>query len=159
MCPCGGIHNRSRTGPARHREHTPRVCWRARGWTQLASRRGGHVRYLRSIVVVMSLASLPIGLARPAFTAAGDLDTSFSGDGKLTTDFGSKQDFALGLALQADGKIVAAGVSAANGTNPKFALTRYNADGTLDTTFSGDGKVTTDFQSGNLDAANGVVAQ
>src|SRR5439155_1705439 len=107
----------------------------------------------------MSLASLPIGLARPAFAAAGDLDTSFSGDGKLTTDFGSKQDFALGLALQADGKIVAAGVSAANGTNPKFALTRYNDDGTLDTTFSGDGKVTTDFQSGNLDAANGVVAQ
>ena len=117
------------------------------------------MRSLRSIVVVMSLASLPIGLARPAFAAAGDLDTSFSGDGKLTTDFGSKQDFALGLALQADGKIVAAGVSAANGTNPKFALTRYNDDGTLDTTFSGDGKVTTDFQSGNLDAANGVVAQ
>jgi len=38
-------------------------------------------------------------------------------------------------AIQADGKIVAAG-----GSNSRFALVRYNPDGILDTTFGGDRK-------------------
>src|SRR5207302_1293849 len=52
-------------------------------------------------------------------------------------------------AIQFDGKIVAAGYSNAHG-NYDFALARYNADGTLDTTFGSTtlgstGKVLTDF--------------
>jgi uncharacterized delta-60 repeat protein len=43
---------------------------------------------------------------------------------------------------QADGKLVVAGYSY-NGSNDDFALVRYNADGSLDTGFDGDGKVTT----------------
>jgi uncharacterized delta-60 repeat protein len=43
---------------------------------------------------------------------------------------------------QADGKLVVAGYSS-NGSNDDFALARYNADGSLDTGFDGDGKVTT----------------
>ena len=44
--------------------------------------------------------------------------------------------------IQADGKIVVAGTAS---DYDDFALARYNADGSLDTTFSGDGKLTTDF--------------
>ncbi|MGW9368634.1 calcium-binding protein [Streptomyces xanthophaeus] len=72
------------------------------------------------------------------YNADGTLDTSFSGDGKVTTDLGA-MDTAQDVVVQADGRIVAVG-----GSSPGvFSLTRYNADGTLDTSFSGDGKVTT----------------
>ena len=72
----------------------------------------------------------------------GTLDTSFSGDGIVTTDIGNLGDFATSIAIQSDGKIIVAGNSLTSG-NYKFALVRYNTDGTLDTSFSGDGKVTT----------------
>ena len=72
----------------------------------------------------------------------GSLDTSFDTDGKLTTAFGTGNDEATAIALQSDGKIVAAGHSRI-GTNKVFALTRYNTDGSLDTSFDTDGKVTT----------------
>src|SRR5262249_38593742 len=67
------------------------------------------------------------------------------------TDFNKKNDSANVVAIQSDGKIVAAG-SAANAQASKnfFALARYNVNGTLDTTFGGNkakGKVTTDFGS------------
>ena len=48
------------------------------------------------------------------------------------------------MALQADGKIVAVG-STSTGSDGDFALARYNPNGSLDTSFSGDGKQTTDF--------------
>ena len=69
----------------------------------------------------------------------GELDTSFSDDGLLTTDFGGS-DYGNAVALQPDGKIVAAG-----GSDSSFAVARYNADGSPDLTFSGDGLLTTDF--------------
>ena len=74
----------------------------------------------------------------------GSLDTSFSGDGKQTTDFGGFSG-ASGVALQGDGKIVAVGDAGGGTTGFDFALARYNPNGSLDTSFSGDGKQTTDF--------------
>lgn len=79
-------------------------------------------------------------------TTAGVLDTTFSGDGKLTTDFFSNPglpspDFAMSVALQPDGKIVVGG-EAANFGSSKFAVARYTVSGVLDTTFSTDGKAT-----------------
>ena len=54
------------------------------------------------------------------------------------------------MAIRSDGKIVVAGASNASlNTSPDFALAVYRADGTLDTGFGGDGRVTTDFGSGN----------
>ncbi len=73
----------------------------------------------------------------------GSLDPSFSGDGKQTTDFGGN-DAAIGVAIQGDGKIVTVGGAAGPGFSD-FALARYNPNGSLDTSFSGDGKQTTDF--------------
>ncbi|MDO9104182.1 MAG: putative Ig domain-containing protein, partial [Methylovulum sp.] len=74
----------------------------------------------------------------------GSLDSSFSGDGKLTTALGSGEDYAYAVSVQADGKILVAGYSS-NGGNEDFALVRYNSNGSLDSSFSGDGKVSTDF--------------
>ena len=45
------------------------------------------------------------------YNADGSLDTSFDGDGKVTTDFGTLDDAAYGVAVQADGKIVAVGAT------------------------------------------------
>ncbi|HZT59119.1 MAG TPA: hypothetical protein VFA21_10875 [Pyrinomonadaceae bacterium] len=88
----------------------------------------------------------------------GMLDTTFGTGGKVTTDFNSTSDRVWGVALQPDGKIVAAGetVSAVfPGTND-IALARYNSDGSLDTTFGGTGKVTTDHGAGANNAAYAV---
>ena len=62
------------------------------------------------------------------------------------------------MAIQADGKIVAAGVAADQARDSKFALARYNSDGTLDATFGVDGKVETDFTPRD-DGAAGVAIQ
>ena len=85
----------------------------------------------------------------------GDLDPSFSGDGKVMTTFGG-WDTGDAVAIRPDGKIVVAGTSRRSGDND-FALARYNANGSLDTSLSGDGKQTTGF--GDDDSATGVVIQ
>jgi len=82
---------------------------------------------------------------------AGDLDTTFGTNGIVITDF-SYTDIAKAITIQTDGKIILAGTS-----NNNFALVRYNTDGSLDTSFSGDGKVTTDFASGGIDSANSIL--
>ncbi len=74
------------------------------------------------------------------YNSDGSLDTTFNTTGKLTTTVGTADDFCYGLALQGDGKILAAG-SAVLGGKTDFALVRYNTDGSLDTTFNGTGKV------------------
>ncbi len=82
------------------------------------------------------------------YNADGSLDDSFDGDGKVTTDIGSDTDAASALCIQEDGRIVVAG-SSYNGADDDFALARYNTDGSLDNSFHGDGKVTTDIGSDN----------
>src|SRR4029077_8399001 len=83
------------------------------------------------------------------------LDTSFSGDGKQTTDFGA-QDRATGVAVQSDGKIVVVGTTTEAGFSV-FALARFNPDGSPDTSFSGDGMQTTNFSA--QEGATGVALQ
>ncbi|MCK0505535.1 DUF4347 domain-containing protein [Aromatoleum anaerobium] len=73
----------------------------------------------------------------------GSLDTSFDSDGTVTTDLGWYGDEGRSVSVQADGKILVAGSSGG-----KTALARYNTDGKLDTSFSGDGKVTTNLGEG-----------
>ena len=99
----------------------------------------------------------PHDFALARYNRDGSLDTTFDGDGKVTTDFSAREDEAFAVAIQGDGKIVAAGSSIGPGALD-FALARYNADGSLDTTFDGDGKVTTDFAGGD-DQARGVAIQ
>ena len=73
----------------------------------------------------------------------GTPDAGFGSMGKVLTHFRGGFAGALGgLALQADGRIVAAGTAH---DFLGFALARYESDGSLDTTFSGNGKVVTHF--------------
>ncbi len=98
------------------------------------------------IVVTGSTGTLTASnFALARYNPNGSLDTSFSGDGKQITGFGAEtNDQANGVALQGDGKIVVAGSTSSFGGSD-FALARYNPNGSLDTSFSGDGKQTTDF--------------
>ena len=96
-------------------------------------------------------------LAVVRYNPDGSLDTSFNGTGKVTTGIGAGDDGANGLAVQPNGKVVAGGWTY-NGSNYDFALVRYNADGSLDTSFNGTGKVTTAIGAG-WDSANALVLQ
>jgi uncharacterized delta-60 repeat protein len=87
----------------------------------------------------------------------GSLDVSFGGDGLVTTDFGGEENI-RGVAIQKDGKIVTAGAAFLGGSDD-FALARYRKNGTLDLSFDGDGKVTTDFGTDGDDEAAGVAVQ
>ncbi|MEI7801624.1 MAG: T9SS type A sorting domain-containing protein [Bacteroidota bacterium] len=72
----------------------------------------------------------------------GTLDNSFGTNGVVTTDFNGTGDVVNGISIQADGKIVAAGYATPSGGGATdMAVARYNSNGTLDTGFSGDGKV------------------
>ncbi len=106
-------------------------------------------------IVVAGYANNDFAVAR--YNANGTLDASFDSDGKVTTAIGSGSDKGYELAIQPDDKIVVAG-SSNNGTNNDFALARYNADGSLDTSFDSDGKVTTAIGSAG-DAAYAVTLQ
>ncbi|MGH8577949.1 MAG: delta-60 repeat domain-containing protein [Gammaproteobacteria bacterium] len=64
-------------------------------------------------------------------------------EGVVLTDFGAPSG-AEALVLQPDAKLVAAGRFSFFG-GADFALARYNADGSLDASFDGDGRVLTDF--------------
>ena len=151
---------------------------------------------MRAVLALLIGATLAV--AAPAAAAGSPFDTSFDGDGKVTTDFGAT-DVADDVAVQPDGKIVAAGHEGRqlrrvrrralqHGRQPRhelqrrrqgrvsggfatgseayavalqpdgkivvagyvgsiawstreFHLQRYNTDGSLDTSFSGDGTV------------------
>lgn len=84
--------------------------------------------------------------------AAGDLDTDFDVDGKVTTQFGGSEDVATSVVLQPDGKIVCAGYSA--GATTIAFIARYNVDGSLDASFGTAGKVTQDFGAGFTEATS-----
>jgi uncharacterized delta-60 repeat protein len=85
----------------------------------------------------------------------GTLDPTFGSGGLVNTDFadlsenGNSDDFVYAIALQPDGKIIAVGTMDGAmtychlGTRPVAA--RYNPDGTLDSTFGGDGRVRLDW--------------
>jgi len=93
------------------------------------------------------------------YTPAGALDTTFSGDGKATIDVGGGDNGSFGgVAIQPNGKILVAGY-AWNGADYDFAVYRLNANGTLDTTFSGDGRAVFGFGAGRQDFSNDLALQ
>ena len=92
------------------------------------------------------------------YNTDGSLDPGFGIEGKVITDFSGTNDEALGVAIQADNKIVAVGGSPSPATNNDFVLARYNTDGSLDNTFGNGGKVSTDFL-GEYDRATAVAIQ
>ncbi len=77
------------------------------------------------------------------YTTDGSLDTTFNGTGKVTTEMGGSFDCASSVVIQSDGKILVAGQTEGASGRSVFAVARYNGDGSLDTTLSGTGKLTT----------------
>jgi uncharacterized delta-60 repeat protein len=94
------------------------------------------------------------------YSSAGVLDATFGTGGKVITDFAGYQDIAMGVAQQADGKILVGGQTqtGASFDTEDFGLARYNADGSLDSGFGANGRTGTDF-FGLADVANAMVVQ
>jgi uncharacterized delta-60 repeat protein len=100
-------------------------------------------KYVYSVLAVL------IAMALALHAADGDLDVTFGIGGEVSTAFLGGNDYAFALALQSDGRIVAAGsTSPVNGPPSGFALARYNPDGSLDNGFGSGGKVITAYSTG-----------
>jgi uncharacterized delta-60 repeat protein len=92
------------------------------------------------------------------FKRDGNLDRTFGHRGRTITDLTGpgNSDVASALAVQADGKLVAAGMAFVGGVGTDFALARYETNGNLDPSFGTAGTTTTDFANSE-DAATAVV--
>ncbi|MDP1677509.1 MAG: T9SS type A sorting domain-containing protein [Bacteroidota bacterium] len=91
------------------------------------------------------------------YNSNGTLDNTFNFNGIVTTEVGLSTDEGNSVAIQGDGKILVAG-SSNNGVDEDFALVRYNTNGTVDSTFDSDGRVTTAFGT-SYDIGRSVVIQ
>ena len=111
------------------------------------------------LVILGSLAIASCGGGGGGETPAPTyLDTTFGTSGKVTTDIGSATvDSVAAIAIQQDGKIVVVGNS--NGTDSDFAMARYDANGSLDDSFSGDGMHAEDIHANDIHANDIVPGQ
>ncbi|MEO8148641.1 MAG: T9SS type A sorting domain-containing protein [Bacteroidia bacterium] len=106
------------------------------------------------IILSLIIFSIHFSDAQP-----GTLDAIFGTAGKVTTPVENDNDESFAIAIQPDGKIVVAGKAVNSSGNNDFALARYNTNGTLDTSFSNDGKVTLSFTANSDCYVKGVVIQ
>src|SRR5690349_7242475 len=111
----------------------------------------------RTILTLVLVFSAVIASSPPAQAASGDLDPTFGRAGHVTTDFFGKEDNAWAMAIQPDGRILAAG-SVRQGSDWNFGVARYTTDGSLDPTFGTGGLVATDF-AGGADGATAIALQ
>jgi uncharacterized delta-60 repeat protein len=104
--------------------------------------------------------AINFGLER--YNPDGSLDFSFGTNGKVTTPVLGTDDEAFSVAIQPDGKIVAAGATKRTGFDYDWAVVRYNSNGSLDTSWGGGtGQVVTAIRTGATaeDKAYGVAIQ
>jgi uncharacterized delta-60 repeat protein len=94
-------------------------------------------------------------LAVLKLTSTGDVDETFGNRGLALANFFNLTDTAHSIAIQSDGKILAAG-SANNAGQLDFAIARFNPDGTLDITYDADGKQTVEFTNAQNNEARDV---
>ncbi|MDP6976627.1 MAG: fibronectin type III domain-containing protein [Acidimicrobiales bacterium] len=100
------------------------------------------------VVAGYALVGASYDFAVVRYNTDGSLDTGFDSDGRATIDVNSSHELGYGVAIQSDGKIVVVGASGYGGVNPDFGVVRLDTDGSLDTSFSGDGKVSLGVGSG-----------
>ena len=131
----------------------------------LAVQADGKILLVGDIQVTTGGGGIPIttdnGMAIARYNADGTMDASFGTDGLRTVDFGP-DSFASAVAVQPDGKIVVVGhvnQTAGATSNINLAVARLNVNGSLDTTFSGDGRLITDFNATQNDFGNAVSIQ
>jgi len=89
----------------------------------------------------------------------GSLDTTFDGDGIVSTTVGFASRI-ISMNVLPNGKIVAVGWTQLNSSNNNrdFAIVKYNADGSLDTTFGSNGRVATDLGSNDISNDSAIQA-
>ena len=115
-----------------------------RGKNCMGTSRSNSWRYLMLLAAITA----PFFIAgSTSIPTDGDLDPTFGNGGIVMTDFNTSTDLANAVALQPDGKLIAAGTTYTDNdfSDEDFAIARYNPDGSLDTSFGTNGKVTTDF--------------
>jgi uncharacterized delta-60 repeat protein len=104
-----------------------------------------------------------VAIAR--LTTSGQLDTSFSGDGKFGQDFADVRRTVSAVVVQSDGKTVVAGTlrqfnpASPGGISDDFFITRYNVNGTVDTGFGTGGSVVRDVFTGQFDVLSNILIQ
>lgn len=81
------------------------------------------------------------GFTLVRYGIGGTLDKTFGINGVAVADFGDNDDAGISaIVIKPSGKIIAAGTDGKD-----FAIAKFNANGTLDSSFGKNGKVTTDF--------------
>lgn len=99
------------------------------------------------------------------YNTDGSLDATFGGSGVVTTQIGFFSSFIADVVVQADGKIVVVGDATVPGAPVVTfvsTLARYNPDGSLDTTFDGDGisqAIPAGFETSPLALPGGIALQ
>jgi uncharacterized delta-60 repeat protein len=123
----------------------------------VVEQRGGRcMSRAKAVTRRVALATLAFALsAGVAHAAPGDLDPSFGQGGRVGIVSGGAE-YAVALAIQADGRIVVAGHSAANAVG-EAVVYRLNPDGSLDRTFNGNGRL--GIAGGGGDSATAVAVQ
>ncbi|MEI7801850.1 MAG: T9SS type A sorting domain-containing protein [Bacteroidota bacterium] len=93
-------------------------------------------------IVISGTATYPsvqrIAIAR--FNINGSIDPTFGNLGSTTTSLSQNYGWGVSIKQQTDSKFLVGGYSASSSFIYKFALVRYNADGSLDNTFGSGGK-------------------
>lgn len=107
------------------------------------------------IVVVGDIINQDFVLVR--YNTDGSFDNSFGVGGKVISDITGTNGFATSAVLQSDGKILVTGSIRPNGIYGDIVLIRYKTNGSLDSTFDGDGIQTKDI--GDYDLAHSVKVQ
>lgn len=93
--------------------------------------------------------------AAARFTSTGQLDTSFNGTGMVTYNFSAVFESARSIVAQSDGKLILTGHAQLLSTDPAdFAAVRLNVDGTVDTGFGTNGRVTQNFDRSDYSNAS-----
>ena len=96
------------------------------------------------------------------YTTSGNLDSSWGGDGIVTTDIGENYDVSRSVLLQDDGKVVVVGGSSRNSSgieDVNFLAIRYNTDGGLDETFGDNGIASFNIQGSSELVESGVIGK
>lgn len=86
-----------------------------------------------------------LSFATVRYLSSGNLDSSFDQDGIAITQLGNISSEASDVKVQNDGKIIGIGTARMSDNIWNIAMVRYSASGVLDPTFSGDGKLTTNY--------------
>lgn len=115
----------------------------------------GHTLQVQSDGNILLGGTSDFSFAIERYTTNGELDATFGVNGMVTTQFGNVNSFGHAMQLQSNGQIILGGYGIADSTT--IALARYNANGTLDSSFGLNGKLLTPF--GELSKVNALKIQ